>query len=285
MANTLAIYRAANSFKPDIIHSFARLLYLTPLLPTNYPKIMSYQREPGVRAIKLAASLGRDTIQFTGCSDYITSLGRSRQNVPASPQWHTIHNFIEPDRFTFVESLADDAPLVFLSRIERVKGVHTAIKIARATNSKLIIAGNRPDLPDAKEYWETRVKPEIDEKQISYIGPVNDEQKNELLGSARALVLPIEWDEPFGIVFAESLACGTPVITSAGRGAAPEIISDGETGFLTSSTEEAIQRVSLLSDLSRKHCRETAIARFSLDLIAGRYISLYRETIEEKKQG
>ncbi len=277
--NINCVTAAVRAFEPDVIHSFARLLYLTPLLPGRYPKIMSYQREPGRRAVQMGSWLAGDSLCFTGCSSYITSQGRRCTEPSSKPRWETIYNFIEPSSYTFVDHVPNEAPLVFLSRIERVKGTHTAIEIARASQSKLIIAGNRPSLPDAKQYWETQIEPALDGEQIRYIGAVDDRKKNELLGSAKALLLPIEWNEPFGIVFTEALACGTPIITSAGRGAAPEIVEHAKNGYLTSSVEDAVEKVAALSAISREHCRQTAEQRFSVEVVAEQYISLYREMI------
>src|SRR5439155_10988576 len=103
--------------------------------------------------------------------------------------------------------------------------------IARAARRRLIIAGNRSTTQDGIPYWEREIAPNIGKDGIEYVGPVNDAQKNELLGKASAMVVPIEWDEPFGIVFAEALACGTPVISTP-RGALPEIIRNGKEGVL-----------------------------------------------------
>ena len=109
------------------------------------------------------------------------------------------------------------------------------------------------------------------------MGEVNDSQKNALLGRAAAMIVPIQWDEPFGIVFAEALAAGTPVITCA-RGALPEIIHDGVNGFFMRDVDEGVAAVSRLAEIDRGSCRRDAEQRFSLTACAARYLALYSES-------
>ncbi|HAH20018.1 MAG TPA: glycosyl transferase, partial [Candidatus Omnitrophica bacterium] len=123
----------------------------------------------------------------------------------------------------------DGKYLVFLGRLCRIKGVHTAIDAAKAVNQQLKIAGTVASSGADLEYFKNEVEPRIDGKQIQYIGPVDDRQKSELLAQASALLFPIEWEEPFGLVMIEAMACGTPVIAFR-RGAVPEIVTDGING-------------------------------------------------------
>jgi glycosyltransferase involved in cell wall biosynthesis len=112
------------------------------------------------------------------------------------------------------------------------------------------------------------------------VGPVNDRQKNELLGQAAAMVVPIEWNEPFGIVFIEALACGTPVISCA-RGALPEIVRDGVDGFLVTDAKEGAAAVEMLSSLDRTECRRRVESMFSSTVVARQYLSLYGELTQK----
>ena len=267
--NTSTLLRAVREFQPNLVHSFGRLMYLLPLLPRGIPKIMSYQRSAGGKQIRIAAKLGGRSMEFTGCSEYIAQMGR-----PWGSRWTAIPNFVDTDFFCFQPTVADDAPLVFLSRMERIKGAHTAIALARETGRRLILAGNRVTHEQGETYWKTEIEPFLNKEGIEYIGPVNDEQKNGLLGSAAAIVVPIEWDEPFGIVFAEALACGTPVI-SCPRGALPEILNAGEHGFLMRSFEEGLDAVRRLSEIKRSDCRRHAEERFSRNIVVGQYEALY----------
>ncbi len=124
--------------------------------------------------------------------------------------------------YKFTSGVAPDAPFVFLGRIEEIKGPHLAIEIARRAGAKLIIAGNIPE--EHRAWFDEMVAPFIDGSQVTFIGPVNDRQKSELLGQARALLMPIIWEEPFGLVMIEAMACGTPVIGMR-RGAVPEVVA------------------------------------------------------------
>jgi glycosyltransferase involved in cell wall biosynthesis len=128
-------------------------------------------------------------------------------------------------------------------------------------------------------YWNQEIVPHLGKNGVEYVGEVNDQQKNVLLGSAAALVVPIEWEEPFGIVFAEALACGTPVICSP-RGALPEFIENGIHGFHIHSVEEGIQAIAKLSTISRHACREHAEQRLSVHIATDRYLKLYDQCLQ-----
>lgn len=261
---------AVSDFQPDVIHSFSRLMWLFSLLTAAQPRIMSYQRDPTGRTIKWSRRLHRGRLSFTGCSKHIAVLGETR----GGGNWHTIPNFIDPTVFEFKPSVAANAPLVFLSRVERIKGAHNAISIARESGRRLIIAGNQDPSPAGTKYWQEEIEPHLNRDGIEYVGPVDDAQKNALLGAAAAMVVPIEWDEPFGIVFAESLACGTPVISSR-RGSLPEIIREGITGILLDSPAEGAAAVARLGELDRHVCRQDAESRFSVGTVASQYLRLY----------
>ena len=269
--NTLALRRAVRIFRPDVLHSFSRLAYLLPLLPVRLLKIMSYQRHTGGRGVTAAATLGGRSLRFTGCSEFICRMGRS-----AGGDWQAIPNFVELDKIDFVPRVADDAPLVFLSRVEAIKGPDIAITVARASGRRLLIAGNHGASRPQREFWEREIAPHLGRDGIEYVGEVDDPQKNELLGRAAALIVPIQWDEPFGIVFPEALAAGTPVISCA-RGALPEIVDDGRTGFFMRTPEDGVAAVRRLGELDRAACRRTAEARFSRPVCAARYLELYAE--------
>jgi glycosyltransferase involved in cell wall biosynthesis len=167
-----------------------------------------------------------------------------------------------------------DAPLVFLSRVESIKGAHWAIEIARRTGQRLIIAGNHAASGTEGTYWKEQIEPWIGRDGIEYVGAVDDVQKNKLLGQARAMVVPIRWNEPFGIVFAESLACGTPVI-SCPTGSLPEIVREGVDGFLIRSIDEGCEAVGKLATIDRATCRRRAEDNYSPDVVVDRYLQLY----------
>lgn len=267
--NALALRRAARELGADVVHSFSRLGYLLPLLRSSRPKVMSYQRHTGGRPVAWAARLGGRSLEFTGCSEFICEMGRA-----AGGRWTAIPNFVETDRIRFSPQVPPDAPLVFLSRIESIKGPDLAIDIARASGRRLILAGNRPEAGPERDFWERAIAPRLGRDGVEWIGEVDDAGKDRLLGGAAALVLPIRWNEPFGIVFPEAMAAGTPVIACP-RGAVPDIVEHGVTGFLISSVEEGVEAVRRLPELARRDCRRAAETRFNLPACAGRYLDLY----------
>jgi glycosyltransferase involved in cell wall biosynthesis len=261
-------YLIKNRNNFDLIHNFGRLLYLIPVL--NYPvkKIMTYGRPVSAKGIRWINSLPNKNLVFTACSDYCVSTG----NVAG--QWQTVYNAIDFSKYQLNETIAHDAPLMFLGRLDKVKGVHTAIKVARATNNILWIAGNIPDTPDNLAYYKSEIEPQIDGQQIIYLGALNDDQKNQYLGQAKALLFPIEWDEPFGMVMVEAMACGTPVIALK-RGSIPEVVDDNITGFIVSDEIGMINKIADLNNIDRKKCREIAGQKFNLNGIAVQYLSIF----------
>jgi glycosyltransferase involved in cell wall biosynthesis len=269
--NGLMLRRAVSSFHPDVVHSFSRLAYLLPVLPSRQPVIMSYQRHTGGRQITWAARLAGSSLRFTGCSEFICEMGRR-----AGGRWEAIANFVELDRLAFVAAVPTDAPLVFLSRLDDVKGPDFAIAIARAAGRRLILAGNHAASGPQRTFFEREVQPWLGRDGIEWIGEVDDRAKNSLLGRAAALLVPIRWDEPFGIVFPEALACGTPVITCP-RGATPEIVRDGRNGFLIDSLASGVAAVSRLAMIDRRACRRDAEQRFSVQTAANRYLAAYAD--------
>jgi glycosyltransferase involved in cell wall biosynthesis len=273
LRNALALRRAVGVFQPQVLHSFSRLAYLLPLLPQRLPKVMSYQRHTGGRQISLAAQLGGRSLHFTGCSRFI-----SQQGSRTGGTWTSVPNFVDPTKFAFVPSAPADAPLVFLSRIESIKGADIAIDIARAARRRLILAGNHASHRREADYWREKIAPHLGRDGIEWIGEVNDTQKNALLGGAAALLVPIQWDEPFGIVFVEALAAGTPVITCA-RGATPEIIEDGVTGFCIRGVQDGVEAISRLPLLSRARCRKAVEERFTVAHCAEQYLEVYHSVI------
>jgi glycosyltransferase involved in cell wall biosynthesis len=263
----------------DVVHSFGRLAALLPILPRRQlPKIQSYQRDgvpwPSVaRAVRLAGS----SLVFTGCSSSVYR-HRSRDRVLGG-EWRTIFNCVDVAMYTLRRSVAADAPLVFLGRLDPIKGAHDAIAIARGAGRRLVIAGNRVTQGPDAGYFEEQIAPHLDDVRVRYVGPVDDAQKNQLLGEAAALLMPIGWEEPFGIVMAEACACGTPVVAFA-RGSVAEVVRDGLNGFACGSVDEAIAAVGSLDRLDRRAVRADCEARFAGSVIAGAYESLYQELID-----
>lgn len=265
------LWQHRNKF--DLIHNFGRLIYLLPVLNCKVKKLMTYEREISARNILYINKLPNKNLIFTGCSQNLIS------RIPASDNWHAVHNGIEFSIYDLQESLPSDAPFMFLGRIERIKGCHNAIAAAKATNSKLVIAGNLSYLPEEQEYFKNEIEPLLDGDQIKYVGPVNDIQKNEYIGKSKALLFPIEWNEPFGIVMIEAMACGTPVI-GFNFGSVNEVIDENITGFKVSNLDEMILAMKKINIIDRKTCREHAEKRFDIKVIAHEYINLFHKSLK-----
>jgi glycosyltransferase involved in cell wall biosynthesis len=266
IANMAAIALRTLGDRFDVIHSFGRLAYLLPLMPLRVPKLMTYQREITRASIVNAQRLSRGTLEFSAIS---RAMMKGADDVG---RWHLVYNGVDSKAYRFVPQVAPDAPLVFLGRIEHIKGTHLAIDIARRSGRKLVIAGNIPDAH--RDYFERQVRPHIDGDRVSYVGPVDDRQKDELLGSACAFLMPILWEEPFGIVMAEALACGTPVLGLA-RGSVPEVVQDGVTGFVRDDAEALAATVARVASLDRYACRERAERLFSDGAVVDGYLDVY----------
>ena len=166
--------------------------------------------------------------------------------------------------------------LAFLGRISPEKGVDQAIEIAKRCGVPLKIAA-KIDRTD-KDYFESRIKPLMDHGLVEYVGEINGLEKNEFLGKAAALLFPINWQEPFGLVMIEALACGLPVVAYP-LGSVPEIIEDGVTGFLVHDVSEAVQAVRKISTINRRVCRQMFEERFTSKRMAQDYVAIYERII------
>ena len=264
--NVWALTRAVRAHRPDVIHSFSRLAYLAPLAMHPAAKVMSYQRPVTRRSIALGRRVFGRRIRFVACARHMVTAPL------AGEDWDVVYNAVPTDRFQFAAGVSPDAPLVFLGRVEAIKGPDLAIEIARRSRRRLIIAGNVPD--EHRAFFNQCVAPHLDDRQVQYIGPVDDLQKVALLGDAAALLMPIRWPEPFGIVMAEALACGTPVLGLA-AGSVPEVVRQGVTGFVEADVDGLVDAVSRIQTLDRHDCRRDAEERFSVDALVRGYEAVY----------
>jgi glycosyltransferase involved in cell wall biosynthesis len=184
----------------------------------------------------------------------------------------TIHHGIRLEDFPFDPHGSED--LLFFGRIHPDKGAAEAIAAARQADRRLVMAGIVQD----QDYHNEQVVPALDDRSVVYRGPVGGAARAKALGSVRALLHLINFDEPFGLSVVEALACGTPVIAS-NRGSMPELIDPGVTGFLVDSVDAAVDAIGRIGEIDRADCRAAVSARFSVDRMADRYLDLYRSLL------
>jgi glycosyltransferase involved in cell wall biosynthesis len=201
-----------------------------------------------------------------------------RRPVPAAGWVRTIHHGV-PEHL--IKPMAG-APsyFAFLGRISPEKATHRAIAIARRCGVPLKIAA-KVDKFD-REYFETQVRPLLQPPEIEYVGEITDEEKSRFLSGAIALIAPLAWPEPFGLVLIEAMACGTPVI-AFNLGAVPELVEDGVTGFVVDNVDGAVAAASRLSQLSRPAIRRRFEERFTARRMAEEYVGVYRSLIEHHR--
>lgn len=193
----------------------------------------------------------------------------------------TVYNSLNINDFPFQEKPEDY--FVWLGKVNPLKGTKEAILAAKKANVRLYVMGAVDrGVPNMLEYYEKEIKPLIDEKQIIWAGEVEQKKKAEVLGHAKAFLNPILWEEPFGLVMAEAQAVGTPVI-SFNRGAAPEVIQDGITGFLVKDLDEMVEKIKIVDKLDRKACRKNIEDNFTIQKMVSGYEEAYKIAIDNWK--
>ena len=200
-----------------------------------------------------------------------------RRPVPRAFWQATVYHGLPEDLYRFHEG--GGGYLAFLGRISPEKRVDRAIEIARRVGLPLKVAA-KVAKADA-EYFEEIGKPLLEQPGVEFIGEIGEKDKNEFLGNALALLFPVDWPEPFGLVMIEAMACGTPVIACA-RGSVPEIIEDGKTGFLIEDAEAGCKAVERVVELNRKRCREEFERRFTAARMAADYLRVYEQIMSAR---
>jgi glycosyltransferase involved in cell wall biosynthesis len=188
-----------------------------------------------------------------------------------------VHNAIDVASFPFQAEKGDH--LLFLSRISPEKGPQLAVEVARRCGKKLILAG-KVDTYD-RDFFVSTIAPLIDGDRVSFVGEADAQQKRDLYKAASCVLMPITWEEPFGLVMAEAQACGTPVI-AFDRGAAAEIVQDGVTGFLVNSVEEMVAAVGRVNEIDLWACRRHVEAHFDIHVMASGYLRVYQSILEQR---
>jgi glycosyltransferase involved in cell wall biosynthesis len=212
----------------------------------------------------------------------LVAISRSQARREPAPVSAVVHHGLDPRRF---QPMPEQGYLLFLGRYDREKGVHHAIEVAVRAGLPLVMAGE----PHQKDYYQHKIKPLIQKYGVLEVGPVGGSRKSALIARARAVLFPIEWEEPFGLVMIEAMLSGVPVIASA-RGSAPEVVEDGVTGVLCDDPTEMVAAARLSEKLfDRARIRRLALQRWTAERMADDYLRLYRgvqaERIDELEPG
>jgi len=202
-----------------------------------------------------------------------------REPLPWLNWQGTVYHGLPEDLYTFRPE--HGSYLAFLGRISPEKRVDRAIEIAKRLDMPIKIAA-KVDAVD-RDYFEDVVEPLLKDPRVEYIGEIGEGEKDEFLGNAYALLFPIDWPEPFGLVMIEAMACGTPVIAYR-RGSVPEVVEAGVTGFIVHGLEDAAQAAERIPTLSRQRCRQLFEERFSATRMARDYLAIYRKLVEGQAQ-
>jgi len=199
----------------------------------------------------------------------LIAISRSQARREPAPVWDVVHHGLDPSRFT---PMQEQGYLLFLGRYDRVKGVTEAVEVAARAGLPLVMAGE----PHQREYFEAEVRPLVRKHGVLEVGPVGGNRKAALIARARALLFPIEWEEPFGLVMIEAMLSGVPVLGTS-RGAVPEVVDDGITGVICDDATEMVAAARISEKLfNRERIRRHAMHRWSSARMADEYLRLYR---------
>lgn len=253
-------------FHIDYVHFPAARRMRTPHLTTLHGRLDIPDLEPLYREF--------DDVPLVSISD------AQRAPLPWVNWQATVHHGLPAERFPVRE--APGRYLAFLGRLSPEKGVDRAIEIAGRAGVPLKIAA-KLDGPD-QPFFETVVRPLLGRPGVEFVGEIGEAEKADFLGNALALLFPIDWPEPFGLVMIEAMACGTPVIAFA-AGSVTEIVDEGLTGCTCRGVDEAVACVERVARLSRRRVREVFESRFSADRMARDYVRIYERLTEESRDG
>lgn len=259
------VFRRADEFDVIHCHSYHFGLLFCDFVRT--PSLHSFHIEPGPDYRFLAERTRNRHLQF--CSQWQAREFDGMKGI------HVIPHGIDLAQFPFHAEGARENYFAFLGRMIPEKGILEAIDLAERTGIPLKIAA------PANDYYEQNVRHRIDGKAIEYLGELGPSERAEFLGKARALIYPVQRAEPFGLVLVEAMACGTPVL-ALNQGAVPEIVRDGETGWICNNLEELVNKADRIDHLDRKQIRKYVEQNFSSEIMIDRLESLMREIVEGK---
>jgi glycosyltransferase involved in cell wall biosynthesis len=255
----------------DVIHSHIHWLHVPILRRLGVPFLTTLHGRLDLPAIRAAARHFGDTPLVSISTD-------QRAPVPNLRWVHTVYHGLPPDHLQ--ANFGAGEYLAFLGRMSPEKGPHFAIKWARSAGLPLRIAAKISQ--EENRFFREQIEPFLDGQQVEYVGEVNDSRKSDFLGRAKALLFPIDWPEPFGLVMIEAMACGTPVIALP-CGSVPEIVSDGKTGFIVRNDIDAVDAINRIQQIDRSHVRAEFERRFSVRRMAQEYLRCYADLISKRE--
>ena len=261
-----AAARALADLSPDVVHDHTLAGPLQARSRT-VPTVVTMHGP-------VAGEAGEYYRQLGSTIDLVAISAAQRRSAPDLPWAGTAHNAVDVDTFPF-RADKDDV-LLFLGRLHPDKGVHLAIDAARAAGLPIVVAGKCSE-PVELEYVRRYVEPRLG-PDVTMLGPVDAQEKRSLLARAAALVFPIVWDEPFGMVMIEAMACGTPVVALR-RGSVPEVVVDGVTGILCDTPDQLADAIHAARRLDPSACREHVRDVFDVATMARRYEQIFRASI------
>lgn len=265
------VYRRAGEF--DLIHCHTDYLGLPLARGSRTPTLLTLHGRLDIDDLAPMYAAHRE-VPLISISD------AQRRPLPDAAWFSTVHHGVPAAEFPVGDGAGDY--LLFLGRISPEKCPDVAIRVAQRAGKRLRIAA-KVDAVD-REYFRTHVEPLLDSGHVEFLDEVSGDDKARLLGEATALLFPIDWPEPFGLVMIEALACGTPVIARA-RGSVPEVIEDGVTGLIAETEDELVAAVAAVDQLDRGACRAAFERRFTDAAMCDRYLAVYERVVAGERAG
>ena len=263
------VYRRREEF--DLIHNHAEF-FMYPLMLDGSPvPILTTLHRP------LDEEAAASARAFTGMNFCAISEDHKRRIEEKGVKTAGfVYNGIDAGKYEFNDS--PDSYFLYLSRLNEEKGIMDAIKAANLAKKKLVVAGNLVGGAEW-QYFFNEVQPLLSASNIKFVGEVDFVEKNRLIKGAQALLFPINRDEPFGLIMIEAMACGTPVI-AFNRGSVPEVVADGETGYVVENVEEMVKAMKKVNKLKRVDCRNRVLENFTLKKMVDKYEEIYEHLLK-----
>lgn len=259
------VYDILHFHHPEAAQPFVKLYPDVPVVYTLHDPIEGIRKE--------IFELYRTPNQYC-----VSISNNQRRTAPDLPYAATVYNGIDVEQFNFGKEEHDDF-LLFTGRIVPEKGVKEAIQVAQQTDMRLLIIG--PLAKDSQEYFDQHIKPHLNEK-ILYLGFIERDEIARYYQKAKAVLMPIQWEEPFGLTTIEAMACGTPVVVMR-RGSMPEIVEDGRSGYIVDSVAEMVEAVKKVHLLHSKDCRQHVLDNFTSELMVDGYEQVYKDIIKHSR--